>query len=689
MAQNAGGRSSTARPDDRERPAVDPTTTAAAGCNSARRRRTRRAAGRLRAAIVDNGFNRAAPCNRQRPQTAAASAAREKIRMKGAGVAILLRPLVFSVLVDLAATGPAIGAAPPAVVEDLARSFVTESTACERLKARRELLEAAANAPRPRNAPRDDAALRQLQSAAAQFRAACATAEREWLNARTERWTYELSRYDQSQFVQNAGTAAAILYWSERIAWWCGPPAILVLLALLIYDGRRWLRRILGVYAGLAVVLFLGATAIAAAAGMASILRKPITAAPPPLESPHERISGEIAVLANERAALKTEVEQLEDDLGPSPADRDLRQLSRDLAELARLHAFLVRNRRVDLEATANVRAELSATADDAAAARFLRAGAGLGLCLAIGAGGWLRYRTVRMLRARRAATCPACGQRGGLRIDRRTGVARCGVAACGFDFSLAHCTAPRLRLSVLGPLGAGKTHWIAAAARELTAGHYAVRGSTTPSAATAAMEQITGAILDERRPPPATPPGGMPLPIVLRDRDPFGRSDLLVTIAESSSPNGKARRADALLLAIDATQPLETHRKWLAELSTARLPRRMPIVLALTKIDLLAGRETDRFFADLAAIEPSGRSVSRSVIRRRSARTARFVSVLWPGWDASADLGRRDLPWYPVTPVGLNEPGEADLRRRIIEPFATLEPFLGVVHACGYPILA
>ena len=96
-----------------------------------------------------------------------------------------------------------------------------------------------------------------------------------------------------------------------------------------------------------------------------------------------------------------------------------------------------------------------------------------------------------------------------------------------------------------------------------------------------------------------------------------------------------------------------------------------------------------DRFFADLAAIEPTGRTTSRGVIRRRSERTAGFVSVLWPGWDAAADLGRRDVPWFPLTPVGLNEPGEHDLRRRVIEPFATLEPLLGLMHACGYPMLA
>ena len=100
--------------------------------------------------------------------------------------------------------------------------------------------------------------------------------------------------------------------------------------------------------------------------------------------------------------------------------------------------------------------------------------------------------------------------------------------------------------------------------------------------------------------------------------------------------------------------------------------------MLALTKIDLVAGRETGRFFSDLAALEPTGRTHEQSGHSAALVRTARFVSVLWPGWDVAADLGRRDLPWFPVSPVGLNEPGEPDLHRRVIEPFATLEPLWG-----------
>ena len=64
-----------------------------------------------------------------------------------------------------------------------------------------------------------------------------------------------------------------------------------------------------------------------------------------------------------------------------------------------------------------------------------------------------------------------------------------------------------------------------------------------------------------------------------------------------------------------------------MAELAAAHAVHASALVLALTKIDLLTGKEIDRFFADLAAIEPTGRTTSRTAIRRRSVRTARCTS--------------------------------------------------------------
>jgi hypothetical protein len=581
-------------------------------------------------------------------------------------------------------------ATPPAVVEDMARSYVTQQTAVERLKVRRDLLESAMNASRLRNASRDDAAIRNLQSAVAEFRAICASAEREWLGSRVELWTAELDRYDRSVQQGDSGITSKSLHWAEKIGWWCGPVGVVSLLLLVMYFARHGLRRWLGAYAGLTVVLFLGALGIGTATGMSMMLREPPTSVRERVEPPHEKYAALIDEATQKRTALKTEVDQLEHDLefdARSPGDSESRKASRELAECAAVHAFLIRRNRADEEATADLVAKATASADDAMSRRLLRASTGVGLMIAAGAGGWMQLKAAKKRRRRLANSCPACGQRGVMRLDRRNGTCRCGVAACGFDLAVTHCTEPRLRLCVLGPPGSGKTHLIAAASRELTAGHYPIRGSTTPSVATTAIEQISGAILDERRPPSPTPPGMLPVPLVIRDRDPFGKSDLLVTVGEGATPVA-GRHANGYVLTFDATQPLVAHRKWLAELIASRILGRSPIVLALTKIDLVAGRETGRFFADLAAIEPTGRSTNRSVLRLRSARTARFVGVIWPGWDVSADLGRRELPWFPVSPVGLNEPGESDLRRRVIEPFATLEPILGLVHVCGYPVL-
>lgn len=593
-------------------------------------------------------------------------------------------------IIALSIVRPAIAGVPLAATEDLCRQYVSQQTNCERLRARRDLLDAALNGPRARNTARDETAARNLQSAANEFRAVVASAEREWLAARADVLAAEVARYDRSvQWRDGSGWIAA-LQWTERVGWWAGPPALVLLLAGGLIVFRHGARRLLGAYAGLAVVLVLGVVGLVAAVAMTVVLREPTAPANHPFEPPLEVLTAAIARDSQVRATLKAEVDQLEQDLAADPraqSDAEVRQVSRDLAESAAVHAFLVRSRRTDAEAAATINADLAARADDALAARSLRAAVAVGL-LVLGAAGFaLLARFAKLRRRRRIASCPACGKRGLMQIDRRIGVARCAGPACGFDLSVTYCSTPRLRLAVLGASGAGKTHLLAAAARELTAGHYPVRGSTTPSVATTAMEQIAGAILDERRPPSPTPAGSPPMPMLIRDRDPFGRSDVLVTVGESSVAGG-ARRADAYLIAFDATLPLEAHRKWLAELVSTRLTGRSPILLALTKIDLIRGRETERLFADLVAIEPTGRSINRAVIRQRSARTARYVSLLWPGWDAAADLGRRDLPWYPVSPVGLNEPGETDLRRRIIEPFATLEPLLGLIHACGYPVL-
>ena len=354
---------------------------------------------------------------RQRAQATTAPAAKERVRPTAMTLRIsnlAVRFVVCAVCVSCSQSR-CIASSPSAPVEEIARSYVTDKSAAERLKVRRDLLEAALNGPRTRNPPRDDAALRNLQSSASEFRTACAAAEREWLGARADLWSAELARYDRSVEHRDSGALAATLHWSEKIGWWGGPVAVILLLVLLLHDFRHSLRRALGAYAALAVVLLLGMLGIGTAMGMSIMLREPTTAPLDKVDPPQERFEAAIAQAIRERATLKSEVDQLEHDLefdSRSPGDSEIRRASRELAECAALHAFLVRSRRADIEAAADLTAKWLASADDAMTSRVLRAGTGVGILALAAVGAWIRTRAIGRQRRRRAGTCPACCQR-------------------------------------------------------------------------------------------------------------------------------------------------------------------------------------------------------------------------------------------------------------------------------------
>src|SRR5438477_3808800 len=224
----------------------------------------------------------------------------------------------------------AVTATPPAVVEDLARSLVNQQITAQRLRVRRDLLDEALRAPRLRNSGRDDGSLPNLRNAAVEFRAVCSTAERDWLAARADLWAAELVRFDRSLESRDSGAVASVLHWCDRAGWWAGPPAVVLLILVVIYDGRHLLRRTLGAYAGLAVVLFVGAIGLGTAAGMSVMLRSSPAPSRAAIDPPHERFNAEIAAATRDRTAMQTEVDQLEHDLAfdsQSPGDNEARKL--------------------------------------------------------------------------------------------------------------------------------------------------------------------------------------------------------------------------------------------------------------------------------------------------------------------------------------------------------------------------
>ena len=78
-------------------------------------------------------------------------------------------------------------------------------------------------------------------------------------------------------------------------------------------------------------------------------------------------------------------------------------------------------------------------------------------------------------------------------------------------------------------------------------------------------------------------------------------------------------------------------------------------------------------------------------LIQRRSELITRLCEMIWPGWKIVRQI--RDLfgdrfMFFPMTPVGLDQPGVDDLTQRNIEPYGIIEPLLWLLHMNGYPVL-
>ncbi len=78
-------------------------------------------------------------------------------------------------------------------------------------------------------------------------------------------------------------------------------------------------------------------------------------------------------------------------------------------------------------------------------------------------------------------------------------------------------------------------------------------------------------------------------------------------------------------------------------------------------------------------------------VIEARSRLLGELRDTIWPGWEIQRQIddlfGGRYL-FFPLTPVGLDGAGEADLSLRTISPFGLLEPLLWLLEMNGYPVL-
>jgi Double-GTPase 2 len=296
--------------------------------------------------------------------------------------------------------------------------------------------------------------------------------------------------------------------------------------------------------------------------------------------------------------------------------------------------------------------------------------------------------------------------------------------AECRFTFPENYRDIVKLCFPTLGIPQVGKTHWLAMTYRDLNRGAHpaSVRFERIKSASSDEFDRIVDDILDvERRiGPSATQTDRIPHPLVFHftDHDRWERSHCLVNVFDYSGEvirshtvgesyqRRRALEADGFFFFLDPTEPSETQvqalvnfRDDLRLISRIKPGRtlRTPVALVVSKIDLMAGQAyaeggesgaVNRFYQELAE---TGWDLSLKSIRARSRLMSELRDVIWPGWDIERSIdnlfGGRYM-FFPVTPVGLNEPGERDLSRRLIAPVGLFHPLLWLLHMNGYQVL-
>jgi hypothetical protein len=217
-----------------------------------------------------------------------------------------------------------------------------------------------------------------------------------------------------------------------------------------------------------------------------------------------------------------------------------------------------------------------------------------------------------------------------------------------------------------------------------------------------------------------------LPHPLIFHfeDRDYLGRSDVLACIFDHSGEDvqrmslewPQRRRgliADGYLLFCDPTRASEPQAKEVVDFAadrggfycprrtrTRRFRNRAPVAICVPKIDLLPnvepfyefeGGHVDRFYHELSEIDEIHLPMSLERIRARSELVRRAWDLIWPGWRIESQIRNifgDQYMFFPLTPVGLDCPGEMDLCDRHIEPYGVLEPLMWLLHMKGYVVL-
>ena len=595
----------------------------------------------------------------------------------------------------------------------------------------------------------------------------------DWLSVRTSLCEGRFLLFKVRGGLQVAGQAASLLSVDKRWFWLFGLVAIATLVGLVFYDRRHELRRLfsggrarkmglskfltatLVVLACLTLTTFLMGDRIYEALLTVGLGEKSSPRASIMMEE--SELHAEIEAFLQARQDLQQRQEQLQDEYrgrlaDALPARNQLplrwKQFRSRVLEVFELMALLdslpqvMETDRGELEAVnRDLEAQTEETAWYLRLRQCVRGGLGLALIGLAAAGGFVYRRGVEARRKLMANTCPLC--MGTNRLERvpdyahRSGVPGSVKAVqcknvisedpyeeCDYTFMDVYRPLTKLCFPTLGVPQAGKTHWLTMLYWELNRGNYppSIQFEKIKSQSSEDYDVIVEEILTVRIGTAATQRDRIPHPLVFnfRDRDRWGRSNVLVNIfdysGEVTSDLGvedyRRRRAldgDGFFFFLDPTYPSEPQAKALADFrEDIRLVKgvrtgkrvRIPVALCVPKIDILAGQSyalpdggdaIARFYDDLSEIDPTGEATTLNVIEARSRLTARLRDTIWPGWRIERqihDLFGGRYMFFPLTPVGLDGRGETDLSLRTISPFGLLEPLVWLLEMNGYPIL-
>jgi hypothetical protein len=377
---------------------------------------------------------------------------------------------------------------------------------------------------------------------------------------------------------------------------------------------------------------------------------------------------------------------------------------------------------------------------------QWIRGALGLMLLGSVLAGAAFLRRGIRRRRQAIRDTCPLClglgtfqaidhsanGQGAGegssaiQMVECKRQISEDPYEECGFAFAEDYRDLVKLCFPTLGIPQAGKTHWLAMTYRELNRGSQptSVRFERIKSTSSERFDRIVDEILaiEQRLGPEATQTDRIPHPLVFHfgDHDRWERTHNLVSIFDYSGEvtrshsigeslqRQRALDSDGYFFFLDPTEPSETQVQALVNFrDDLRLIKRLkpgqtlqtPVALIVSKIDLMVTESyadsdgngdgvVGKFYRELGAV---GWDLNLRSIEARSRLVAQLRDTIWPGWDIERSIddlfGGRHL-FFPLSPVGLNEPGERDLSRRTIAPVGLFQPLLWLLHMNGYQVL-